>query len=137
MGKCRYEPCHNEAKGRSKYCSGKCRTAHSRQSVTDQTEKSVTNQSVTPEYVTVEGKVYGRQAVRYDLREAWELRPEPLDPHDIPLLNNRGRYTRPDGSQYQFDACGTAFELTNGQVYQSVDEVRACYVSELEPAQNQ
>ena len=57
----------------------------------------------------VEGQqVYGRQAVRYDLKERWELRPAPDDPNDIPVLDNRGRYDRPDGGGYQIDAVGKA-----------------------------
>ena len=52
---CRNELCTNKATGRSQYCSPKCRIACHRaklaelriQSVTDETEKSVTDESVT------------------------------------------------------------------------------------------
>jgi hypothetical protein len=42
-----------------------------------------------------------------------------LNPDDIPRLANRGRYVRQDGSEYQYDVCGKAFEIDaeTGHVY--------------------
>lgn len=60
----------------------------------------------------VEGQtVYHRPAVRYDLSEAWDFRPEPDSPNDKPKLHNRGRYIRPDGSHYQIDAVGISHNV--------------------------
>ncbi len=42
---------------------------------------------------------------------------------------NANRYIRPDGTQYQLDCLGKAFEVnSDGLVYATVEEVRACYV---------
>lgn len=71
--------------------------------------------------------VYSRQAVRYQ-GDQWLTRPKPIDPTDQPHVGGRGKYTRQDGSIYQFDSNGRAFEVINGQVYQSTEEVKACYV---------
>ncbi len=62
-------------------------------------------------FTRIEGqRVYSRQAVKYNISEAWDTRPEPLDPMDRPNPKNRGKYIRPDGTEYLFDACGKAFE---------------------------
>ncbi len=75
-------------------------------------------------------KVYSRSAVVYaGLREAWQCRPEPLSPDDKPKPLNRGKYIRPDGSEYIFDACGKVFEcvwdeaLQQAVVYKTLAEV--------------
>ena len=79
------------------------------------------------DFAWVQGeKVYGRQAVSYPMPEPWNTRPEPLNPDDQPVAGNRGRYKRTDGTVYQFDACGKPFEATNGQVYQTTEEVKSC-----------
>lgn len=115
----------------SKYCSVKCKQSGYRNK---QGKVSVTNVTVTDDKVTVtrdakyrltESKVYGRHAVVYEnFPEAWDLRPEPLDPSDVPVKFNRCRYTRPDGSQYIFDSCGKVFELTDGKVYKTIADLR-------------
>lgn len=121
MAKC--ANCENEAVGRSKYCSNKCKVAWNRNK---RNTESVTNVTVRPESVTVkptvtqgqvvkiiEGEtVYGRQAVRWPVSEAWDTRPELLDFNDQPKPGNRGKYIRVDGSEYIFDACGKVFECT-------------------------
>ncbi len=71
--------------------------------------------------------VYNRQAVSYQ-HDKFRTRPEPLDVTDTPCPCNRGRYTRLDGSQYQFDCLGHDFPLTNGLLYQTTEEVKACYL---------
>jgi len=65
-----------------------------------------TGLDVIPYDVIFGQRVYGRQAVKYDLQEAWDLRPEPESPGDRPKPLNRGKYIRPDGSEYQIDAIG-------------------------------
>jgi len=81
---------------------------------------------MTPGFVRVTGEVYKRPAVRYE-GDRYETRPEPQDAHDRPCERNRGRYYRQDGTGYQFDAGGRVFELTNGVVYETTEQVRACY----------
>lgn len=66
-------------------------------------------------------KVNGRQAVRYDFEEAWDLRPEPLSLDDRPKLLNRGKYIRPDGSEYQFDVTGQVFECNPDSTIKAPD----------------
>lgn len=67
--------------------------------------------TATLEYeIVADQKVYGRQAVKYQLKEAWDTRPMPDSPGDVPVPDNRGLYKRPDGTTYQIDACGTAHE---------------------------
>lgn len=95
--------------GKGYTCSSTCRSRLRRRE--SKFRQSVANATVSkcdaPGYATVEGKVYGRQAVEYDISEAWSTRPEPLSPDDRPKAKNRGKYVRPDGSEYLFDACGT------------------------------
>lgn len=108
--------------GKGRTCSSTCRKALQRRNA------SVTSAKCdTLEYVTLEGKIYGRQAVRYDLHEAWYLRPEPLSPNDRPKPLNRGKYIRPDGSEYQFDCIGKVFECSgpNSEVYPTWADLRA------------
>ncbi len=105
--------CGNEVTGKGKTCSAKCRKALQRSVTTGDTkcDNVTVAKCDKPGYVTVENaKVYGRQAVKYDIPEAWELRPEPLSPDDQPKPKNRGKYIRPDGTEYLFDACGKAHE---------------------------
>jgi hypothetical protein len=62
----------------------------------------------------------------------------PLNPDDVPVLNNRGRYKRADGSTYQFDGGGQVFGAVHKYkdnegkphlaIYKDADEVRECYV---------
>ena len=113
--------CGREATGKGRYCSDACKqAAYRNRSVTP----TVTSPTVTkPESVTVktsaapgpelvpDEKVYGRPAVRYDMPECWDLRPEPDSPDDVPVPGNRGRYNRLDGSGYQIDAVGTAHPI--------------------------
>ncbi len=127
--KCKNESCTNEAKGKGSYCSDTCKTLYNR-------NKNRNNVTVTPavtvypgnEFVTVTDEtVYGRPAVHWS-RDEYDTRPEPLDPYDQPVTGSRGRYKRQDGTVYQFDSSGHSFEVTNGKVYQSIEQVRECYV---------
>lgn len=71
-------------------------------------QKGVTSQGVTGAAVLVrvtDQVVYGRPAVSY-YRDKFETRPEPLDVTDRPHSGGRGRYTRQDGTVYQFDCAG-------------------------------
>lgn len=88
--------------------------------------QKVVGGSTWPNYTEVEGKTYGRQSVKYEA-DQFETRPQPLSDDDCPVRLNRGKYTRSDGSVYQFDCRGHSFNLTNGKVYQTIDDVRACY----------
>lgn len=124
--------CNTEFESKRKtavYCSAKCRKLAFQVSVPENGKVSVPANktvSVPTAYTTVDdSKVYGRQAVRYELSEPWNLRPEPLSLDDVPVPNNRGRYTRPDSSQYLFDYLGKAFELTDGKVYPEMSDLRA------------
>jgi hypothetical protein len=90
-----------------------------KQGITNSQPKGTTkvdNVIPTYDYDVIPGeKVYGRQAVIYsDIAEAnWPTRPEPLSPEDYPKPYNRGKYIRPDGSEYQFDATGQVHECEN------------------------
>ena len=108
---CKWKDCARDVKGKAKYCSGACRTKASRAKsiVTLEAAVSVTNDTLDdvtrPAAVTVEGMVYGRQAVSYE-GDMFDTRPEPLDPADTPDQRNRCIYQRPDGSRYLIDATG-------------------------------
>ena len=148
--------CGNELTGRQRtYCSDKCRKQAKRvnsdapaSAQSTNSDKEVVNcpansdtvrlaepdstNSDKPYEVIPDVKVYGRQAVRYSgLHEAWDFRPEPLSPDDTPMALNRGKYIRPDGSEYIFDACGKVFEcvwdesLQQTVVYKTLAEVQA------------
>ena len=109
----------------ARYCSAQCRKlafqADGKVSVPGPLEVSV------PGYEIVEGeKVYGRQAVRYQLKERWDTRPSPDSPDDSPRPFNRCVYDRPDGSSYLIDACGlTHGRNANGEVYAGMDYKQA------------
>lgn len=138
MNKCKI--CGKDS-GRGKTCGSTCRSklARSVASASVATENATVEQSVAG-YDTgsvtqgqvvdiVEGQtVYGRQAVRWPVAEAWSLRPEPLSFNDQPKPGSRGKYIRPDGSEYQFDACGKVFECTlvDGEslVYPTIADLR-------------
>jgi hypothetical protein len=104
----------------SRYCGDKCKLAYHRRKV------SVTNGddkvSVSLFSYIQEQTVYHRPAVSYET-DKFLTRPEPLDVTDTPCPRNRGRYTRLDGTQYQLDCVGQVFELTNGLVYQTIEDV--------------
>lgn len=131
--------CEEEFEGRAdaKYCSPGCRVTanrNKRNTVTDKLPEVVTDKapgssdSIGLRYEIVEGeKVYGRQAVRYTkLAEPWDTRPQPDDPLDIPRMNNRGIYTRLDGTSYQIDACGKAHNRNKkGEIYAGKDYLNA------------
>jgi len=97
-------------------------TRRYRKSITN----SITNKGITPKIASFEvipgQRVYGRQAVRYDLQEAWDLRPEPESSEDRPKPLNRGKYIKPDGSEYQIDATGVIHRLST-----KMDELTANY----------
>lgn len=97
----------------AKYCSDKCRNANRPAKVAPVKHIPLTEPTDVPlRYEIVEDvRVYSREAVRYDLREAWDLRPKPNCPNDKPKPKNRGRYIRVDGSEYQIDAVGVAHEV--------------------------
>ncbi len=110
MSQCKREGCDKPSKGKGVYCSGACRTKvsrASRASVSRESLPSVTRDTVGPEYVTVEGKCYNRPAVACI---EFGVRPAPLDLADVPKAGNRGKFVRPDGSEYQFDSQGNSFE---------------------------
>lgn len=140
--KCKWNKCDNEARKRSPFCSDSCKASHNRnnrkpeQSGTlkpehgkpepthvDKTILAAFGVDIDPPYTVLDETtgnmppqtVYKRQAVSYD-GDDFETRPEPLDPTDQPLSRNRGRYTRQDGSQYQFDCQGSVFEVVNGRL---------------------
>ena len=93
----------------SKYCSDACKLAYHR--------NGKVSVSTEPAYIIGDDtKVYGRQAVTYNIAEPWDTRPEPLNSDDKPVVNNRGRYTRQDGTGYQFDCTGQVFNLVNGKI---------------------
>ncbi len=151
--KCMNEDCTVELTGRQKtYCSDKCRMGYKRankrlqdrvQSTIVAEPEQVESEQAKPErpyQLKPEHTVYNRQAVSYKV-DKFETKPEPLDVTDTPHAGGRGRYTRLDGTVYQFDCRGHSFECKhlfkdkNGvehlAIYKDADEVRACY----EPAQ--
>ncbi len=129
--KCLYEPCNNEAKGSSAYCSNSCRAKQSKrnhagatgqaQPTTSKAQPKAQPQQAQPYEVVGDGRCYGRQEVKC---LEFKTRPEPLNYSDQPIPLNRGRYKRIDGTIYQFDAIGHAFECTDGNVYQTMAEVK-------------
>lgn len=137
MNKCKFESCSNEAVGSSAYCSNSCRAKESKRNRTgatieaqpEQTEAQPQAQqpSATLPYVAVNSTVYNRPAVSYR-GDQWQTRPSPLSDTDQPHIGGRGKYTRADGSVYQFDSSGTSFEVVDGKVYQTTEDVQACYV---------
>ena len=98
MKVCKRDGCTNEVSAKATWCSDACRKAASR-----------TNEVAKSDIVRVKHKV-GQM----------------VEDHQDRM--NSGRFTRPDGSQYQLDACGKEFDLTNGLVYQTIADVRKCYV---------
>lgn len=94
----------------SKYCSAQCRKL-AFQATAKNSVPAVNGVSVPPYEIVPDQKVYGRPAVKYGtLYEAWDLRPEPDSPDDMPVVLNRGKYERPDGSMYSIDTTGKVFE---------------------------
>ena len=113
--KCKWEDCENEARAKSPFCGDTCKKRHQRASGTDVPVEVGQGQVGQPVYVPVEGEaVYGRQAVSYPGVADFETRPEPLDPADSPKPQNRGKYIRPDGTEYQSDSQGSPFECQAG-----------------------
>lgn len=85
-----------------------------KQGITLCIEKGITSEGITQGItfdVVASSQVYNRPAVRYELAEPWELRPELLSPEDRPKQFNRGVYTRPDCIEYQFDVAGSAHDV--------------------------
>ncbi len=131
---CYNDGCTTELTGRQRqYCSDRCQKATERQRKAVEDGSGSTNADTDIPLnadkcltSTNADKVYGRPAVHYD-HDDFDTRPEPLNITDTPLPLNRGRYTREDGTQYQFDAIGQAFKVVNGQVYQTLEDVRLCY----------
>lgn len=127
---CKYETCNNEAKANSAYCSNSCRAQHSRRnklSVTLGATLEAQHTGATSGYTLAEGKAYNRPAVQYE-GDQYATRPEPLNHDDQPHSGGRGKYTRADGTIYQYDSQGNDFEVTNGKVYQTTEDVMKCYV---------
>ncbi len=116
--KCKHEPCNNEAKGQGSYCSKSCRAKQSKRNRAGATIKAqpgqLEAQPSSATFLPVESdlQVYGRKAVRYE-SDQYDTRPMPLNPDDQPHSGGRGRYTRQDGTVYQFDSSGTAHEITD------------------------
>ncbi len=75
--------------------------------VTPQLAQVLQGVTVDVDNVTVDGKCYNRPAVECS---EFGTRPAPLDCTDQPILRNRGRYIRKDGTAYQFDSRGKSFE---------------------------
>ncbi len=136
--KCKWTDCDNEVTGKAQYCSGACRVKQSRSvtpTVTDKSLDVTVEGSVTVPLMSVlfDVKCYNRQAV---VCSEFGTRPEPLSLTDQPFYHNRGRYTRTDGTVYQFDISGTIHECEypykgkDGKehmaVYGTVADVRAC-----------
>jgi hypothetical protein len=71
----------------------------------------VRGKAVSAAYEITGGKVYGRQAVRYNLKEQWGTRPLPDSPDDRPVIGSRGRYKRQDNRLYQIDSTGKSILL--------------------------
>jgi hypothetical protein len=126
MDRCKYETCSNEITGSSAYCSNSCRAKESKRNRTGATIEAQPS-GATSAFITGLGTVYNRQAVIYK-GDQWPSRPTPLNSYDQPHVGGRSKYTRQDGSVYQFDCNGSAFEVTKGKVYKTINEVKACYV---------
>jgi hypothetical protein len=129
--KCKNETCSNEAAGSSAYCSESCRTIYNRNKRnttggTIATGTAGTATTGTLGFCKLPGTVYNRPAVSYVV-DQHDSRPMPLNPDDHPHPGGRGKYTRQDGSVYQFDCNGASFEVTAGKVYQATKAVQECY----------
>ena len=118
MNKCMREGCTELKRAKSLFCSDACNKAWRRANPDrtaglDPDNVQVDTEPGQPYQLIPYTKVYGRPAVRYEkLREPWGLRPEPLSSDDKPKPGNRGKYIRPDKTEYQFDAIGQVFECT-------------------------
>lgn len=144
--KCKWKDCSNEARDKSPFCSGTCKKRSQRASGTkgvEQVGQTASGTQVGQEFEPVwipgfgeDGKVeegryvrplvYNRPAVKFT-PDQYDTRPEPLSPDDIPHKGGRGKYTRQDGTVYQFDSGGRSHELTNNVAYQTIEDVQACY----------
>ena len=133
---CRNELCTNKATGRSQYCSPKCRIACHRaklaelriQSVTDETEKSVTDESVT-QTVTSSLKHYydnpEMQAASHTPQQCRSTHTQPRQcvEQPAPIRNSLNEYKqlkieteKNEGVGEGFDAV-TAYTVSSPSVY--------------------
>ena len=118
--KCKHEPCNNEAMGKGSYCSKSCRAQQSRR-----------NKQAQQTYEAVDGcAVYNRPAVKCS---KYHTRPMPLDPTDQPHPGGRGKYTRADGSVYQFDSSGKAHDHQPATVSPTADQLQAARDRHTDP----
>lgn len=101
---CKWNTCTNEARNKSPFCSGTCKKRFQRSSGTN---VSVGASGTVKLHIITEGEVYGRQAVKCS---QYGTRPMPLVNTDQPHPGGRGKYTRQDGTTYQFDSSGTAHD---------------------------
>ena len=107
--KCKHEPCNNDAMGKGAYCSKSCRAKQSKRNRAGAiTEAQPVETPAQQANEVIEGcAVYGRQAVKCS---KYDTRPMPLDSTDQPHSGGRGKYTRQDGTTYQFDSSGNAHD---------------------------
>lgn len=134
MSRCK--SCNESVTGKKQYCNDACRMAFGRRQPEqisqpeheqpEQMQPEHPNPNKAYEMGTAGTFVYGRQAVLFP-GDSWATRPIPLDPSDKPHAGGRGKFTRQDGTEYQFDCNGKAFDLTNGKIYQTTEDVKACY----------
>ena len=106
--------CGNEVISKGQYCSDSCRTIYNRNK---RKAGTTTNATGTPA-VTLPDKppVYGRPAVKCS---KYGTRPQPISPDDQPHKGGRGKYTRQDGTVYQFDSSGNVSDVVNGKTISS------------------
>lgn len=123
--KCKHEPCNNDAMGKGSYCSNTCKTLYNRN------KKAPVTVAVTPA-VTLSNKpdVYGRPAIKCS---KYTTRPMPLDPTDQPHPGGRGKYTRQDGTTYQFDSSGKAHDDQPASDSPTPDQLQAARDRRTDP----
>ena len=135
---CKQDGCNNEARAKSPFCGGTCKKRHQRQvgqasgtksapsgtNVPVEVGQSPSGTQVGQAEIIKDETVYNRPAIRCS---QYGSRPMPTSKDDKPHPGGRGKFTRADGSEYQFGTNGNSFELTNGKAYQTTKDVRACY----------
>lgn len=98
--------CNKVLSGKKQYCDDACRMAYSRKANKQPEQMQPEQAKPNTCYEAIAGStVYNRQAVKCP---TYMTRPMPLDPADQPHPGGRGKYTRQDGTTYQFDSSGTA-----------------------------
>ncbi len=100
--KCKWSGCDKDSRPRSPFCGDTCYKRWVRAN-SDKINPDKPKSDTKVRQAVHGMKVYNRPAVSCD---EFNTRPAPLEVTDTPVPHKRGRYTREDGSVYQFDCTG-------------------------------